>query len=389
MVTGQIVLASFLLIGTGLLLRGLFLIEHQNLGFRVDHLLTAGVTLDDARYKDDSQKLLFVRDLLARLQQIPGAEAVAVTSDLPATGALAATIPFQIKDQPELPGDQRPNALHVVVSADYFQTAGIPQLRGRTFAETDNANSPRVVVVNQEFVRRHLHDEEARGRQIRLDVSGAAPEWSQIVGVVNNVKTYSEETRDDPEIYEPLFQRPVSSLSLMVRSNSDPASLASALRSAVSQVDAELPLANVMTMPALIERQKGGDVFFIHVLGSFALLALILAAIGIYGLIAYSVGQRTHEIGIRMALGASDPDVLRMVLREGLTMAAIGAAAGVALALPLPKIFDAMFYGLNILREPYLYFIVPVAILAVAALATYIPARRASTVDPMVALRNN
>ncbi len=389
MVTGQIVLASFLLIGTGLLLRGLFLIEHQNLGFRVDHLLTAGGTLDDARYKDDSQKLLFVRDLLARLQQIPGAEAVAVTSDLPATGVLAATIPFQIKDQPELPGDQRPNALHVVVSADYFQTAGIPQLRGRTFAETDNANSPRVVVVNQEFVHRHLHDQDALGRQIRLDVSGAAPEWSQIVGVVNNVKTYSEETRDDPEIYEPLFQRPVSSLSIMVRSNSDPAGLASALRSAVSQVDAELPLANVMTMPALIERQKGGDVFFMHILGSFALLALILAAIGIYGLIAYSVGQRTHEIGIRMALGASDPDVLRMVLREGLTITAIGAAAGVALALPLPKIFDAMFYGLHIFRELRLYFIVPVAILAVAALATYIPARRASSVDPMVALRNN
>lgn len=389
MVTGQIVLASFLLIGTGLLLRGLFLIEHQNLGFRVDHLLTAGVTLDDARYKDDSQKLLFVRDLLARLQQIPGAEAVAVTSDLPATGALAATIPFQIKDQPELPGDQRPNGLHVVVSADYFQTAGIPPLRGRTFAETDNANSPRVVVVNQEFVHRHLQDQDALGRQIRLDVSGAAPEWSQIVGVVNNVKTYSEETRDDPEIYEPLFQRPVSSLSLMVRSNSDPASLASALRSAVSHVDAELPLANVMTMPALIERQKGGDVFFMHILGSFAFLALILAAIGIYGLIAYSVGQRTHEIGIRMALGASDPDVLRMVLREGLTITAIGAAAGVALALPLPKIFDAMFYGLHIFREPRLYFTVPVAILAVAALATYIPARRASSVDPMVALRNN
>jgi hypothetical protein len=234
-----------------------------------------------------------------------------------------------------------------------------------------------------------LHDQDVLGRQIRLDVSGAAPEWSQIVGVVNNVKTYSEETRDDPEIYEPLFQRPVSSLSLMVRSNSDPASLASALRSAVSHVDAELPLANVMTMPALIERQKGGDVFFMHILGSFAFLALILAAIGIYGLIAYSVGQRTHEIGIRMALGASDPDVLRMVLREGLTITAIGAAAGVALALPLPKIFDAMFYGLHIFREPRLYFTVPVAILAVAALATYIPARRASSVDPMVALRNN
>jgi predicted permease len=388
MVTGQIMLASFLLIGTGLLLRGIFVIEHQNLGFRADHLLTAGVTLDDAQYKDASRKLLFVRDLLARLRQIAGADSVAIASDLPATGGFGASIPFQIKDQPELSGDQRLSALHVVVSSDYFQTAGIPLLRGRTFAETDNAVAPRVAVVNQEFVHRHLHDQDALGKQIRLDVAGAAPEWSQIVGVFNNVKTYSQDPRDGPEIYEPFQQRPVSSLSLMVRSTSDPGDLASALRGAVSQVDAELPLANVMTMPALIERQKGGDVLFVRLLGTFALLALILAAIGIYGLIAYSVGQRTHEIGIRMALGARDPDVLRMVLREGLTMAAIGAAVGLALALPLPKVFDAMFYGLH-LREPRLYLIVPVAILVTAALAAYVPARRASSVDPMVALRNN
>jgi putative ABC transport system permease protein len=171
-----------------------------------------------------------------------------------------------------------------------------------------------------------------------------------------------------------------------VRASSDPNSLASALRKAVAQTDAELPLDHVMSMSAVIDRQKGGNPFFVRVLGSFALLALILAAIGIYGLVAYSVGQRTHEIGIRMALGARSPDVLRMVLWEGGKMTAIGGAIGLIMALPLPKIFEAIFYGLH-LSEPRLYILVPMAIFAVAILATYIPARRATRVDPMVALR--
>jgi putative ABC transport system permease protein len=285
-----------------------------------------------------------------------------------------------------LPANQQLSALDAVVTSDYFQAAGIPLLRGRTFAETDNAAAPRVVVVNEEFVHRHLQDQEPLGKQIRLNASGAKAQWSEIVGVVSNVKSYSEETRDDPEVYEAFLQRPVSSFSLMVRASSDPSSLAPALRNAVGQLDAELPLDRVMSMPALIERQRGGDPFFVRVLGSFALLALLLAAIGIYGLIAYSVGMRTHEIGIRMALGAGNRDVLRMVLWEGMKMAAIGAAIGFAIALPLPKVFDAMFYGLRA-REPWLYFIVPTVILAVTMLATYVPARRATRVDPIRALR--
>jgi putative ABC transport system permease protein len=382
MVTGEIALALFLLVGTGLLFRGIFLIEHQNLGFRAAHLLTAGVTLDKATYKDSPEQSLFVRNLIARLKDIPGADAVAIGSDLPATGPDSVTL--RIKGQLELPANQRLTALDSVVSTDYFEAAGIPLLHGRTFTETDTATSPRVVVVNEEFVHRHLQDQEPLGKQIQLD-AGATPQWSEIVGVVGNVKSYSEATRDDPQVYEPFPQRVVPSFSIMIRASSDPNGLASALRNAVAQADADLPLARLMSMPALIERQKGGDPVFVRVLGTFAFLALILAAIGIYGLIAYSVGQRTREIGIRMALGARSSDVLRIVLREGMKMTGIGALIGLALALPLPKLFDAMFYGLH-LREPRLYFIVPAAIFAVAILATYIPARRAARVDPMVAL---
>src|SRR6267154_3166470 len=207
MVTGEIALALFLLVGTGLLIRGIFLIAHQNLGFRPDHLLAAGVTLDNARYKEASQQARFVLDVLPHLRQIPGADTVAVASDLPATGPN--TVTLQVKGQPELPTNQRLRALDVLVSTDYFRAAGIPLLRGRTFTGTDNPTAPPVVVVNEEFVQRHLLGHEPLGKQIRLEVSGSAPQWCEIVGVVANVKTHSEGSRDDPEVYEPLLQRPV------------------------------------------------------------------------------------------------------------------------------------------------------------------------------------
>lgn len=385
LVTAETAMALFLLIGTGLLLRGIFLVEHQDLGFQAEHLLTAGVTLDDARYKDPSQQTLFVNNLIARLRQLPGAEAAAAVSDLPATGAGGVT--FLIQGQPELPANQRPRALDFIATADYFRTAGIPLLRGRTFTEQDTAGAPRVVIVNQEFVHRHLKDQDPLGKQIRLDVSGSTPEWNEIIGVVGNVKSYSEDTRYDPDIYEPFLQRPVPSFSLMVRTSCDPDGLAAALRKAVAQTDVELPLAHVMSMSSIIERQKGGDVLFMHMLAAFAVLALTLAGIGIYGLISYSVGQRTYEIAIRMALGAEGGEVRRMVLWQGLKMACIGAAIGFVMALPLPKVFAAIFHDIQT-SDPRTYVIVPIAIFLVALLATYIPARRASNIDPMMALHS-
>jgi putative ABC transport system permease protein len=383
MVTGEIAMALFLLVGTGLLIRGIYSIERENLGFRADHLLTANLALDEAHYKDAAQQVRFVKDVIPRLQQLPGAEVAAVASDLPASGA--GSVSLRIKGLPDSPMNERLTALDFVVTPDFFQTTGIALLRGRMFTEVDSATTPRVVIVNQDFSDRYLHGEEPLGKQIQLDVSGE-PAWSEIVGIVGNVKVYSESSRDAPEAYESFFQRPVGSFSLIVRAASDPAALSSSLRGAVAQADPDLPLSRVMSMPAVIELQRGGDSFLVRVLAVFAALALILAAIGIYGLIAYSVGQRTHEIGIRMALGARGEDVLRMILREGMKMAVIGGTIGFVIALPLPRLFAAIFFDLRV-NEPQLYLVVPLIVFAVAVLAAYIPARRAARVDPMNALR--
>lgn len=384
LVASEIALALVLLIGTALLIRGVFLTGHQNLGFRADHLLTANVTLDEAHYIQPLQQMQFVKEVISRLQQIPGAQSVAATSDLPATGP--GNVTFHIQDQPEVPNNDQRTVIDTVVTSQFFEAAAIPLLRGRLFTEMDNDAVKRVVVVNQQFVQRYFQGQDPLGKQIRLDVPHTAPEWSEIVGVVGNVKTFSQATRDEPEVYEAFLQRPLSSFSFILRTTTDPSSSTTALRQAIAQVDAELPISALMTMPAVLDRQNGGNTLFSQILGLFALLALVLAAIGIYGLIAYSVGQRTHEIGIRMAMGAGRPQVLRLVVGGGMKISAIGAAIGTVFALPLPKLFESMFSDFPV-REPGLYVLVPLVLLVIAVFATYLPARRATQIDPIQALR--
>ena len=384
LVTGEIALAVFLLVGTGLLFVSIFKLQHQNLGFQSEHLLTAGVKLDATKYKDPDHQVAFVRDLLPRLQQIPGAEAVSVTSDLPITGA--STVTVRIQGQPELAANQVRTAADFVITPDFFRTAGMTVLRGRSFTEHDDSARERVVLVNQKFVERYLPGEEPIGKQIRLEVPRSPAGWSQIIGVVNNVKRYSESTAEDPNVYESFLQRPQAEFSLMIRAAGEPNRLVSDVRNTLAQVDGDLPLSRAMSMAAVIERQNTGDEFFTRALGVFALLALGLAAIGIYGLIAYSVGQRTYEIGIRMAVGAGRQNILQMIFRDGLKMTVIGGAIGLVLSIPLPNVFEAMFSDTHV-HEPSLYFLVPVVILAVSTIATYVPARWAARIDPMNALR--
>jgi predicted permease len=386
LVGGEIALALFLLIGSCLLIRGVYLLDHQKLGFRHDHLLTAGLVLDKARYADASKQDQFVRKLLTEMQQISGVERVAVASGLPASGL--GSVPIHIKGQAEARSNEQHTASDAVVTTDYFSVAGVPLLQGRTFTGADDASAPRVVVVNREFVHEYLQDRDPIGRQIQLVQPGAAATWSQIVGVVSDVKNYSQDPRIEPEVYEAWAQRPVASFSAMLRTSAEPDTLIPALRHGLAELDSELPLLRVMSMDQVIEVQRNGDPLFAQILGSFALLALILSAIGIYGLIAYTVGQRTQEIGIRLALGAKPMDISGMILRDGFKVAAIGSAVGFLLALPLPRLFNAIFQGGLPTGEPVVYPGVLAVMLLVIFGAIFGPARRATRVDPTKALRS-
>jgi predicted permease len=386
LVGGEIAIALFLLIGSCLLIRGVYILDHQELGFSHDHLLTAGVVLDKARYVDASKQNQLARSLVAQMQQLPGVKGAALASDLPASGP--GSVSIHIKGQQPLRSNEQHTAGDVVATADYFQVVGVPVLSGRAFSDRDDATAPRVVLVNQEFAHKYFQDHDPVGKQIQLDIADAPSAWSEIVGVVGNVKGYSEDPGNEPQVYEFYVQRPVASFSVMLRSTVDPISLAPALRHVVAGLDSELPLLRVISMDGVIETQRSGNPLFSQLLATFAILALILSAIGIYGLIAYSVGQRTHEIGIRLALGAKPSDISRLILRQGFKVAAVGLAIGFTMALPLPKLFDSIFQGLVHFGEPVIYPIVLALMLMVVLCATLGPARRATRVDATRALRN-
>jgi predicted permease len=386
LVGAEIAIALFLLIGTCLLIRGVYLIDHQELGFNHDHLLTAGVVLDKARYADAAKQNQLARSLVMQMQQLPGVEGAAIASDLPASGP--GSVSIHIKGQQPSRSNEKHTARDVVVTPEYFPVVGVSVLSGRAFSDRDDATTPRVVLVSQEFAHKYFQDHDPVGKQIELDIADAPSSWSEIVGVVSNIKSYSEGPGMEPQVYELYVQRPVASFSVMLRSTVDPNSLMPALRHVVAGLDSELPLLRVMSMDGVIEIQRNGNPLFSRLLATFAILALILSAIGIYGLIAYSVGQRTHEIGIRLALGAKQSDISRMILRQGFKVAAIGLAIGFTMALPLPKLFDSIFQGLIPFGAPVIYPIVLAVMLMVVFCATLGPARRATRVDATRALRN-
>jgi putative ABC transport system permease protein len=386
LVGGEIAIAIFLLIGSGLLIRGVYLIDHQKLGFEHDHLMTAGIGLDQARYPNAAKQEQFVRTLMTQLRQVPGVKGMAVTSDLPASGFNNVT--FHIKGQPATRANQQHTTADVVVTPEFFEIIGVPVLKGRGITDHDDATSPRVVLVNQQFVRKYFPDRDPLGKQIQLDVSGSPAVWSEIVGVVGDMKSYSEDTRFEPQAFEGYEQRPVGAFSLMLRTNVDPASLTPSLRHTAAQLDSDLPLLRVMSMDAMIDLNRHGNPLFAQLLTTFAVLALLLSALGIYGLIAYSVGQRTQEIGIRLALGAKASDISRMIIREGFKVALIGSAIGFVVALPLPKVFASLLEGDLSFNAPFIYPFVLAVMLIVAFCSTAGPANRATRVNPTVALRN-
>ena len=386
-VVAEVALALVLLTGAGLMIKSFLESIGVNPGFDSRELLTANVSLPSFKYDSPSQQAGFFQQVTEKLQSLPGAISAAAATNMPLSAG-AGNIPFSIEGRPATPPKERPQAREYTVSPDYLRTMEIPVTRGRAFTNFDNQSAPLVALVNEAFARRFFSKEGAAGQHISLETeAGVSSPWREIVGVVGNVKDYFGQPGFDPQIYVPYLQAPSAEMTLVVRSKGDPAALASTVRAAVWSVDKDQPLGNVMTMNQLIDaRGAAGDRLMGELLGIFAGLALILAAVGIYGIIAHGVTQRAHEMGIRMALGAERAGVLRMVVGEGMRLAAIGLLIGFAFAYPLPRVFGAAFEGFSV-HPSWIYVLAPALVASAALLASYVPARRATKVDPMEALR--
>ncbi len=389
LVTAQIALALVLLTGAGFFVQEFLDRVHAGFGIDPNQVLTANISLSSTRYRDPATQAAFFHKAIERLEALPGAVSAGATSAL-VPGEYDRTVTFSIEGRPAMSRTERARTDYFAISPDYLRTLRIPLIRGRSFLPSDAAQAPPVALVNQAFVRRYFPNEEPVGKRIRLDTTGSdRRDWSEIVGIVGNVRDSFDQRNDLPQSYEPYPQKPSSVMTLVVRTRSDPAAFAPMLRRAVWGVDKDQPVTAVHTMNQLIAASGAAGVVASTLMGTFAGLGLALAAVGVFGVMAYTVAQRTHEIGIRMALGAEKSEVLRMIARKGMILGAFGVAIGLALAVPL------VWLKLGFVNDEVLpfdqrgpVFLAAVFLISIAALlATYIPARRATKVDPMVALR--
>src|ERR1022692_4473496 len=387
LVVGEVSLACLLLIGAGLMLRSFVNLLRADPGFRPEHLLTASLSLPDATYKP-LDTLRFWDRLAERLDSVAGIRAAGVGTDLPWTGYDDNIGGFTIEGKKPL-ANQEFHARFHVASPGYFRAMGIPLVRGRFFSAGDNMEAPLAMVVNRSMARRYWPNEDALGRRITFDDHPKEKDWMKIVGIVGDVKDKPDSPAAEMALWWPIEQTPVSvnNMSVAVRGSADPALLTNDLRQAVSQLDPSLAVANIRPMDEIADANVSTPRFALFLVALFAGLALTLAAIGIYGVISYAVSQRTHEFGLRMALGAQPGDVRRLVLRQGVKLALLGVALGLVGALALGRVLWSLLYQVSA-ADPVTFTSVPALAIAVAALACYLPARRATAVDPANALRS-
>ncbi|HKE60589.1 MAG TPA: FtsX-like permease family protein, partial [Pyrinomonadaceae bacterium] len=342
----------------------------------------------DTRYEKFPQSKAFFDELFQRLKARPEVRSVGAINLLPFGGS-GSDRTFNIEDRQIPEGQPHPDEQIRFVSAGYFSTMGIPLLRGRDFTDRDVPDAPQVCIANQALVRKYWPNEEAIGK--RISFSMRSPKWYEIVGVVGNVKHRGLDIEDKPEFYVPMMQplfatANIPPLYLVVRTPAESLTVASVVRSELAAIDPDQPLSSLMTMEQRISDSVAPRRFNMFLLGLFAALALLLAAVGIYGIMAFSVTQRTHEIGVRMALGASRRDVLGLILRNGFKLALLGIGLGLIGAFAATRLLSALLFEVSP-TDPATFVIDAVVLAVVALLACYIPARRATRVDPLVALR--
>src|SRR5579862_1346482 len=384
LVVAETAVSLVLLVGAGLLITSYLRLQRVDAGFNPHHLLTFRFELPEARYPY-LQRINFYNRFLKRLQTTPGIRSAASILPLPLSDD-SISVSFEIDGRP-VPKSDEPSAWFRVVSPTYFPTMGIQLLKGRQFTELDDAKAPGVIIVNQEFARRFFHNEDVIGKHIKPGAAGVGKEiMREIVGVVADVKHLNLARESTPEYYVPYAQCLFDPMTIVARTQGDPRAVVDAVRNDLRDEDKELPVYEVRTMDDYLAASISQPRFNTMMLGIFAGVALLLSAVGLYGVMAYTVAQRTHEIGIRMALGAERRDVLKMVLGRGLFLTLAGVGIGWLGALALSRFLTGMLFGVHP-HDPATLAGVSLVLVAVALVACYIPARRAVKVDPMVALK--
>jgi putative ABC transport system permease protein len=383
----EISLAMVLLVAGGLVMRSFLLVTSVNPGFDPKNVIEAEVSLPQFQYSTPQQWTAFSNELLARLHAQPGLRDTALAAPLPMDRQGEANFEFNIVGNPPLPPGKSTTADYATVSPDYFRVMRIPLLQGRFFSEQDSPSNPNAAIISETLARRYFPNQDPIGRQMRFGFPPDSNVSRDIVGVVGDVRDVALSRKPGPIMYVPFAQAPLYGGEVVVRSSLSASSVAAGIRQAVHSIDKDLPVTDVESFPDALGASVTQERFRTLLLSSFSGMALILAAVGIFGVISYSASQRTHEIGIRMALGAQQRDVLRLMLGQGAKLALLGLGAGALAALVLTRLMASLLYGVSA-SDPLTFGAVAIVLFGVAVTACYIPARRAMRVDPMVALRH-
>ena len=381
-VVAQVALSLVMLVSAGLLLRSFDKLLRVNVGFRPEQLLTLEYRLPRTKYKEPAAQWNFHHQLVEQLQQVAGVQSASLVRGLPFSGN-GGTTAIALPDREPPPKGQEPEVMFNTAMPNYFETIGIPLLKGRFFGNEDQANTPAVVLINQTMAQRFWPNQDPLGKQVKFAQDGST---ATVVGVVGDAKHFWLEEEQKPQMYDTYSQDPGLFATVLVRTNVDPLSLTEPVRQALWRVDADQPMWKIRTVEFLVKRSTADRRFLMTLMGIFAVLALVLTIIGLYGVISYLVNQRTQEIGIRMALGAQMRDIMRMVLKQGMVLVLTGVALGLATAWLSTRLMSRLLYQVSA-TDPLTFVAISLLLVTVALLACYIPARRATKVDPLVALR--
>ncbi|MGH9835099.1 MAG: ABC transporter permease [Blastocatellia bacterium] len=383
LVVAEIALSLILLVGAGVSVRSFIQILRADLGIKPDHVVTMNLALPREKYREEQQRRNFFDQLLPRIAALPGVTNAGAAHSLPMSGGGDGNS-FQVVGQPSFEQGREPHTEYRIATPDYFSAIGTELRRGRLFSAQDDANAPSVVLVNEIFAGRFLKGSDAVGQ--RITMGGDKKKSSEIIGVVANVMNEDLDDLAEPCVYLPFAQVPVGGMNLVIRSPGVAEQITPAVRRELAALDPSLPLGEVRMMTEMVRERRLPKEMLMWTLSFFGLIALVMAAVGTYAVMAYAVAERTHEFGVRIALGAQTADILRLVLRRGLTLALIGVGLGLAGAFALTRALARLLYGVTP-TDPLTFAGVSLALACVALLACWIPARRATKVDPMIALR--